>query len=620
MPDDITNIRVTLLRIHVIDDEDWFGSGELYFDGELDGVPIPRSQTFDAASGTDIPLTGPSWQRVIDVRGKASIQLVLRGKDEDVFWDDSLGTATATIQKNAAGDWPDATFSVTSTDPADFTLYYKVEPILALDPARPETAVVCRQNMGSPTCSTISAVPVRVVKIKATVPSTPPLTPRAAPPTVANAWAAPVDLVFESTKPIPSGPVVFHAADFAQPDALVLISHCQGPIQLEAETSPPNVDVFFEARRATDDSGTLGAGIPVITNTGNTTATMDTNERGSFYVIAYIDANRNRQRDDNEPGIILPVIFVEARIQTPATEHRSVPNPGNLSVTFDGVAGNVDTGNYTYVYVNSGDFNSLATAGVALDADILLVGGGADGMRGLDRVFTGWMNNFTALRYEGTYADGSIVRRLQIDNIGAANGPAISGTPSFISAPPNPVPNPIAFPPSLLDTGRGNPELGGRNTTFGHSAEAAGIPQQPLGGLGEKRTVTAVDSPGWLEGYQRRHPDASRATRLRSIFHDLHSSTRLVAWTNTTGGNAPSPGVANSVGFRTYTVVAEVNWTVSATYNITGSSPHIRLSQTGAAPTITAARVEYTPAVPPSTANLEVRPPVTLRTRVVDAR
>ncbi|MFQ5806159.1 MAG: hypothetical protein ACE5I3_06905 [Phycisphaerae bacterium] len=631
MPDDVTNVMVTLERIHVINDEDWFGKGELYFEGNVDGMPIARSATFKAGSGEDITLSGPSWRKVVDVRAKASFQLVLRGHDEDLIWDDDLGTVTATVRKNADGEWPDGTFSRTSTSPADFVLHYRVEPVLALNPAQPETAVICREHTANPTCSTISGVSVRVLKITATVPSTPPRTARAAPPAVANAWPAPANLTFESTKTLARGPLVFNAADFAHPDALVLIRNSGGPVQLEAETDPPGVDVYFEAVRATDDAAGVGAAadLPTVTNTGMNTATMATNQRGSFYVLAYLDVNRNHRRDDDEPGIILPVILVEARIAA-AADLRSVANPGNLDINFDNVPGSTHVANYTFVQVSTGDFAGAATAGVALDADVTLVGGGPDGRRGLEdlggatqRVCLGWANNFTAMQYAGTYRDGSVIRRIQIDNLGDANGVPVSGIPLFVSGAATP-PNPIAFPPGLLDSGRfgadgglggpHDPALGGINATFTSSAESAPVALP----TGQRRTVRAVDSPGWF--YLRHHPDPAKATRLRSFVHSLNSTTFLVAWTNTTGGTAPTPGTPNSLGFRTFTVIAETRWTVRAQYNITGASPHIRLVQTGAAPTITANNVDHSPGITPAAANTEVRPPLTLTSRAIDAR
>jgi hypothetical protein len=468
-----------------------------------------------------------------------------------------------------------------------------------------------RLTTGSP-CEEPPPPIARVIKIKATVPSTQPNTPRAAPPAVANLWPDPVDLSFESTKPLPTGALAFQDADFATPNALVVIRNGEGPIRLEAETVPAGAQLTFQAVRATDDAATLGAGVPTVTSTGPNTATLATNERGSFFVLAFVDRNGNGQHDPGEPGIILPVIMVEARIETAATELRSVANPANINIQFD--TGGQAAPNYNFVSITTGDFNTNPTAGVALDADVLLVGGGPDGTRGLDRVFTGWANNFTALNYVGTYQDGSLVQRVQIDNRNQANGTAISGIPVFVTRPGAPAPNPIAYPPPLLDTGRQNPELGGENITFSRSAESAPVNQA----LGVKRTVIARDSPGWF--HQRRHPDALKATQLASFVHSLNSTTYLVAWTNTTGGAAPTPGTANSLGFRTFTVIAETQWTVTAQFTVNRVGANFVLQQTGNAPTITATNVDHSAGVTPASVGMEVRPPETLQSRAIDAR
>jgi hypothetical protein len=209
-----------------------------------------------------------------------------------------------------------------------------------------------------------------VLKIKATVPSTQPNTARAAPPAVANLWPDPVDLTFESVKQLPAGPLAFQEADFATPNALVLVRNSEGPIRLEADTVPVGAQLVFQTVRATDDAAALGAGVPTVTSTGPNTATLATNERGSFFVLAFADRNGDGQRDPGEPGIILPVIIVEAGIENAATELRSVANPGNISIQFD--TGGQSAANYNFVSISTGDFNSQATAGVALAADVLL--------------------------------------------------------------------------------------------------------------------------------------------------------------------------------------------------------------------------------------------------------
>jgi hypothetical protein len=620
--DDVTNLRITVEAIHSVS----LRGNTIFFVGNAGGVQFGRSATFTVAPGQDLSL-GAQFQKVIDVRGQNSIQVNVTAFSNAALAD--VGSATATVSLNAStGQWAVGHLQQNSDNNA-FQLKYQVEEILALDPARPDTAVVCRVVAGAMTCSTISGAPVRVISITATVVSTPPNTARAAPPTVANAWPAPTDLTFVSTTALPRGPLVQQAADFAMPNALVVIRNSAGPIALVAQTDPPNVDVLFTVVRATDDVAAVGGAgdLPTLSNTGNTTATLATDQRGSFYVLAFVDANRNQKRDDIEPGIILPVVIAECHIQTPATELRSAANPANIAVNMDGVVGRVHAANYQVISVTTGVFNAgLGGAGVGLDADVLLIGGGPDGRRGLDRVFTGWANNFTVVQYQGTYFNGNLVQRIQIDNIQDANGAGADTTPAFITSTTNPFanpPNPIAFP--ILDTGRfsidpapggpNDPAFGGVNICFVRSNESAPTAQATMG---EKRTVQALDSPGW--NYDRHHPNATVHSNLQSVNHTLNSTTRLVAWTNTTGGAQGTPGTPNSTGFRTYTVIAKTDWVVQANFNMTGMTGNINLNISAApAPTITANNTNFDPAVPAQNDSMEVRPPLTLQTRVYDA-
>jgi hypothetical protein len=633
MPDDVTNVMVTLERIHVINDEDWLGKGELYFEGDVDGIPIPRSQIFERGSGEDIDLSGPNWQKVVDVRNKDSFQLMLRGRDEDLIWDDELGTVRATIRKNAAGEWPDGPDSRTSTNPADFTLHYRVEPVLALNPARPETAVICRQHTTNPTCSTISGVSVRVLRIRATVPSTPARTPRTSPPFVAgvaNAWAAPTDLTFTSNKQLRRGPVTFTATDFDPPDALVLIRNSavnpQGPIQLVADTQPAGVDVFFKAVRATDDHPTVGRDnqLPTITNTGNNTATLETNQRGSFYILAFIDQNRNQERDDDEPGVYLPLCLIECTV--PGGGDRCAVNPalygGPAGARFDDVANRVDAANYTRVRVRCGDFASAATAGIAFDCEVLMVGGGPNGRRGTDCAFAGWSNTLHEMVREAEYSDHSTVRHIVVDKV--PGGVGAQGTITTPPAPINPpaapgaapAADPVLIPPAWLDGNRASANDGGEGIAYSRpNSTDVEFPTDELLGV-KYRAITAHDSPGFSA--HRVHPNATghASARLRTIVDRLVFSTNLVAWTNTMGGyGEPSPGTANAVGFRTYSVIARVRWTQTGQWNLThsGGQHHVRPATGGSAPSLTAGPTEiFNPARTPAAADMEARPPKAL--------
>jgi hypothetical protein len=82
----------------------------------------------------------------------------------------------------------------------------------------------------------------------------------------------------------------------------------------------------------------------------------------------------------------------------------------------------------------------------------------------------------------------------------------------------------------------------------------------------------------------------------------------------------PTPGTVNSLGFRTFTVFAETQWTVTAQFNVNRTGGNFVLQRTGNAPTITATNVDHGSGVTPASIGMEIRPPETLQSRAIDAR
>lgn len=614
MADSVETVLVTFEKITLIESADVKRppSGTVKFRVTLgsDGNKIEEDLVFPMGTDT-LNLPANAWQKSVDVRGKRSFVINVDGYIEELV-SQSLGGVQHAVEKDRKKGWPDKAFEETAKKPAAFKVKYRVEPTLSLDPAKPETALVCRQHLGQPTCSTLSGVSVKVVKIKATVPSCPPETLRAG--AVANNWPAPVDLTFESTKQLPTGPFNKNNdnATFAKPDALVVMRHGPGPIKLEAETQPANTKVTFKAYRSVDDGAKVGKKELKLKQTGATTAEMPTNQRGSFYVLAFLDKNGNGDRDDNEQGIMLPVIMVEAKVEKPKRNIRSVGNPGNVDINFDGTAGKVEAANYTYVMVKNGDFNSAATALVSFEADVVLVGGGSDGRRGLDgddRVHLGWANHFRKDTWHATYSDKKVTKIFYVGNTTDA-GRKWAGLPVFIAA--DPAPTVLNLP--LMDTGRRDPQKGGQNVLFTSSAETVSAPNPALG---QKRNVKALDSPGGP--YARVHPDPGNASTLTQFVTDFESETMLVAWTNTKGGGAPLPGTPNAVGFRTFTVIAMTKWTMKTKYKLEFSGGKHKLKRVQK-PRVKVKKKGYSPGKTPAALNYEMRPPTMLKQMSVDAR
>jgi hypothetical protein len=86
-------IKIIFRRVYVIDDSDWIGSGEFYFIASVDGAPVgDRKRIFNAVERTWIPLSEAEWSAIVNVRDKAQVVVRFQGKDQDLVFDDDLGT------------------------------------------------------------------------------------------------------------------------------------------------------------------------------------------------------------------------------------------------------------------------------------------------------------------------------------------------------------------------------------------------------------------------------------------------------------------------------------------------------------------------------------------------
>jgi hypothetical protein len=174
-----TRIKVIFNRVFVINDADWFGSGEFYFIASVDGVAVGnRKQLFDAVEGNWINLAAAQWSAVVDVTTKSQVVVSLQGKDEDVFWDEDLGSVRHTLRP----PWQQRTFRHSTEY---FSLEWSVEVEIEGTFGRhaPDAVYACREHDGNLDCTTISGAviparlefhPVRPVPT-ANLPPRPPL-------------------------------------------------------------------------------------------------------------------------------------------------------------------------------------------------------------------------------------------------------------------------------------------------------------------------------------------------------------------------------------------------------------------------------------------------------------
>ena len=171
-------IKVILKRVLVKDDADWFGSGEFYFTATVDGRPVGNSrQIFDARAGQWINLPAAAWSAEVDVTNKVQVVMRFNGKDEDVFFDDDLGSVTHTLRP----PWAERNFR---QDTEYFGLEWGVELFVdgRFGHHAPDEVFACRAAAGNAACTTVSGVPIIArVEIHPVRPVPPALPPRGLP-------------------------------------------------------------------------------------------------------------------------------------------------------------------------------------------------------------------------------------------------------------------------------------------------------------------------------------------------------------------------------------------------------------------------------------------------------
>jgi hypothetical protein len=474
--------------------------------------------------------------------------------------------------------------------------------------------------LGTPAKTTVTILnddngpPPVITSITATVRSTPPNTagPRLAG-AVSNAWPAPIDRTFRSIQTIQentNGTLAFGQFLFDAPNAVVLFQGGDDVTLTVTATDLGTRNVTFAVVRAPDDQASIGgaADLPTVTRTAATTATLQTDQKGSFQVLAFIDQNGNNRWDTTEKGITLPYILIRAEATFGAAGDRSLCRPAGLDARFQPNAGAATAQSVQTV---TGGVTA-ATAAVYFDGDVTLLGGGINGTRGVDRAFFEWNNNLTAQTYRGDYpADGAMGTARRMDAIFVTNTP----NPRFLfnGTAPAPLPNAAGLSLPLLDTSRplafGASRDGGMDIMLTIDPAANGMGTViPTETLGQMRTLTALDSPQGAF-FLAPPPALPGALPLATIQYNLDFRCRLMGWTNSTGGASPTPATANSVGFRTFSHVRFNDWTVRGSWTIT--APGAGWTRTaGVGNTITMTKdFNGPPALRTSLSAAETRPP-----------
>jgi hypothetical protein len=382
-----------------------------------------------------------------------------------------------------------------------------------------------------------------------------------------------------STQSLPSGALLWPASLWTTPTPIVLIRDLPSVTVVVTSTpaaNDPDVQISFDSARAPDDAagaptdkltltpGTNPPTIPPAPGTKNT-ATFTLNLTGSFQVLAFLDSNPNGVRDTNETGATLPVVLVQATLDS-QNGNRSLPNPNFSYQAIQNASGIIG---YTLATTTgTWSITNPQNAAIHLYSQVDLLGGGPDGLRGVSQVFGAWVQvattNPSAI---GSYP--SSPTNHQMVRVEASNGSAASGTyggnlgtPVFEGTDSTDVPNLVSAP--LLDSNMmpaSGVGTGGNSSAMGSSA----VTSAPLpSGLGQGNTYQAVDGPKFSFPSNDIAFPQSEVTGIQTAYCFTDS---LVLWSNVTGNIEPS-GASFQAFDHTYAVILEQPWNTSGTLNV----------------------------------------------------
>src|SRR4051812_31036204 len=385
-------------------------------------------------------------------------------------------------------------------------------------------------------CDRVELSVVRFKKLNADIPSTPGNQVRK----VANGGA--------SNSPVPRHTLLLadpptkknYDEDFAANEPLVLIEdsvQAGDLVNLTVEIEPAGLDIPVRWSHQRDKSGTgdhadiralHGNDDLTLTRKGDGAdalkATLLLDNVGSFFIRPFIDCNGNDSfehntatgaRIDRDPFIIMTLVVIR------------VVGVANNSVKNDAAFNPASTAGPGIQYVagapsalSTGNFAGTGNDAVSMDATARVIGGGADGKRGLNKLFAGWLNN----------------------ELNAATSPGPGGLGEDVThhfrrpVPPAPALGPAPPPPPLIKTRcfwrLDGAEIGGPMLDSGYAAQGtggntctgtAGANGSPIAktdhasGIGQSWQVTNPDSPGG--GVLATAPTDALATVRRFTFN-----------------------------------------------------------------------------------------------------
>lgn len=334
--------------------------------------------------------------------------------------------------------------------------------------------------------------------------------------------------------------------------SIVLIQGSMTGLPLTAldGASNPQPKAKWKVIRNPDDSPDLQQppyqGDLTVNPTTGATTTLSLDKIGSFSVVAYTDQNAVYYNI-----VVCQVMYIL---------DRSDSYPDRIATAFlTGFQLFVDSQPHDPCEGFGVRFGVQNNAGIELEAEIALAGGGPTGVLGVDRVFSGWTNVCSHWNERGTYANNHSAI-VFLPNVDVPQFP-----PNYITAAalPNdqfPALNPgLTAAKPLLDAVDEHPATGGRTICM------PGGETEVTAEFGQIRNAWATDYPNLPIASP--HPKHANS-HLTQYDAALDFTARLVVWTQAeTGVRA---------GSTLYMCAFEVPWLCRCTYNQFnwGVTPH----------------------------------------------
>jgi len=106
-------------RVTILNDQDWFGAGEIRLTARINGEMIAFFGDRSIDSGATVALgRGRGWSKdlTVDPNGNERLTIWVRGEDEDLIANDSLGVVDARFDRTSTPAWGVGRHTLTSTN------------------------------------------------------------------------------------------------------------------------------------------------------------------------------------------------------------------------------------------------------------------------------------------------------------------------------------------------------------------------------------------------------------------------------------------------------------------------------------------------------------------------